>query len=222
MTTDLSSYIQQLRAQNTSDATIKKTLIDAGWDEAMVNDGLSGKSPVPPPPPPPNGKPVAKPQTGMWDAFEHILMFISLYGMTLALSFLIHIYIDKWFPGVSASGTRQTYDTYDTFRTFIINCSLATLLVNYPLFAFFHLNIKHRTFQNPVIRSLPSRKFLIYFTLVVTFLIAVGNVINAIFQLLSGNITSNFLMHLGTTLVIAGIVFVYYLLQVMEDRKNNV
>lgn len=219
MSTDLLSYIQQLRAQNTPDATIKKTLVDAGWDEVMVNDTLIGKSPVPPPPPPPSGKTVTKPQTGMWDAFEHVLMFVSLCSMATAASLLIHSYIDKWAPGITAYGSRSTQSSYDGFRTIIINCSIATLLVTYPLFAFFHLNIKQRTKKNPSIKSLLSRKFLIYLTLVVTFLIAVGNIIGAIYAMLNGNITVNFLLHLTATLTISGIIFLYYLLQVMSDRE---
>ena len=218
MSTDLQSYIQQLRAEQTPDETIKKTLIDAGWDVAMVNDALSGKSPVPPPPP--TGKPITKPQTGMWDAFEHILMFISLYSMAGAISLLVHLYIDKWFPGVGTSyGSRYSLSGNSAVNTVAIDFSIATLLVTYPLFAFFHLNLKQRTKKNPLIKFLRSRKFLIYTTLVVTFMIAIGNIIGAIFAMLSGNISNNFLLHLFATLVICGLIFAYYLLQVLEDRK---
>lgn len=225
MSVDLLSYIQQLRAQNTSDQVIKQTLVAAGWNEVVVSEALSGKNPIPtPPPPPPPTNVVAstKPQTGMWDAFEHILMFISLYSMAGAVSLLVHLYIDKWFPGVDTSyGSRYSLSGNSAANTVAIDFSIATLFVTYPLFAFFHLNLKQRTKKNPLIKFLRSRKFLIYSTLVVTFMIAIGNIIGAIFAMLSGNISTNFLMHLFATLVICGLIFAYYLLQVLEDRKLN-
>jgi len=222
-TSPLQSYISQLKKQGILDAEIKNQLVKAGWDSKIVDAALSGVLPPPPPPPSPttgNTAPLApKSATGMWDAFEHVLMFISLCSMATAAAFLVHTYIDKWFPGLTTYGGRSTSSGYDGFHTIIINSSIATLLVTYPLFAFLHLNVKHRTKNNPSIKSLRSRKFLIYLTLVVTFLIAIGNIIGAIYALLNGNITSNFLLHLSATLIIAGIIFAYYLIQVVGDRK---
>ncbi|OGM28050.1 hypothetical protein A2962_05540 [Candidatus Woesebacteria bacterium RIFCSPLOWO2_01_FULL_39_61] len=149
----------------------------------------------------------------MWDAFEHILLFISLYIFTIFLSLLIHYFIDRWIPK-SGRSTSSFYGGNTTIRMY-----LSAIIVSFPIFAYLFLRVTKRTMENPKLRKLKSRKFLIYTTLVVTFLVSLTTVIIIVYNFLGGNISLNFVAHFLTTLVISGTIFAYYLRQVKEDRQ---
>lgn len=156
--------------------------------------------------------------TTMWDAFEHILMFISLYVMATSIVLVLYYFIDKWFPGVTQD--RYSYSNND-WQLGVLRGYLAALIVSYPLFAFFFINTIKRTISNPLLRTIKTRKVLIYFTLIVTFIIMLIYVIQLVYKLLSGDVTVNFILHLLALFSVTGIIFVYYILQVKGDRKIN-
>lgn len=154
----------------------------------------------------------------MWDAFEHILMFISLYVMATSIVLVLYYFIDKWFPGVTEY--RYSYSNND-WQLGVLRGYLAALIVSYPLFAFFFLNTIKRTISNPLLRTMKTRKILIYLTLVVTFIIMLIYLIQLVYKLLSGDVTVNFMLHLLALFSVTGIIFVYYILEVKGDRKIN-
>lgn len=217
--TELEQYIASARAKGTPDDETRRKLLGVGWDDSMVSAALSeGAHEGVPLPPGEKGQKLAG-SLSMWDAFEHILMFISLLVLAVVFGQTLHIFIDKWVPNV-ASGDYG--DLLRSFHLILLRWYLATLIVVYPLFAFLFLHIYRRTQQNLEIRGLKSRKVLIYLTLTVTFLIMLWKVVNTIFNLLSGNLTSNFTLHLLVTVGISALIFGYYLQQVREDRAAYV
>ena len=156
--------------------------------------------------------------TTMWDAFEHILMFISLYVMATSIVLVLYYFIDKWFPGVTQA--RYSYSN-DDWQLGALRGYLAALIVSYPLFAFFFLNTIKRTISNPLLRIIKTRKILIYLTLTVTFIIMLIYLIQLVYKLLSGDVTVNFMLHLLALVSVTGVIFVYYILEVKGDRKIN-
>lgn len=219
ITKELLDYIRTAKSQNISDNQIRETLIASGWNRQDVNSAFLSTPPSPPSPVQtlPTGE-KAGPSANMWDGFEHILMFLSLYALATAISILLHTYVDRWIPNITEYG-RSRYNATSYFSNYLITGSLAAIIVSFPLFAFFHIHINKKSFIHPVIRSLKVRKFFIYATLVVTFLIGMGNIIAAVYSFLTGNFTTNFLSHLSVTLAIVGTMFFYYLQEVKEDRK---
>jgi len=158
--------------------------------------------------------------TTMWDAFEHILMFISLYVMAVSIALIMNFFVDKWFPGI----TSNSYSSYitDQVESTTLRAYMAALIVSFPLFAFFFLHITKRTISNSNMRNMKARKVLIYITLTVTFIIMLSSIITTVFNFLNGNLSVNFLFHILVTLIVSGIVFGYYFYQIKEDRKINV
>ncbi len=154
----------------------------------------------------------------MWDAFEHVLMFISLYVFSLASSLLLHTFVDKWIPRINEYG-QITDQVVVQVQSYMVRGFLASIIVSYPIFAALFLHLTKRTKQNPNLRSLKARKILIYLTLVIAFVVTITNVINAVYKFLSGNINLNFILHLAIAIAINGLIFVYYLTQVKEDRN---
>lgn len=157
--------------------------------------------------------------SNMWDAFQHILLFITLYTSATSLALILHYFVDLWLPPIMINNS--SYQGMKYFQSMLLRGYLSSLIVSYPIFSFLFLKITKKTIENPHMRSLKSRKFLIYFTLVVTFIIALANIISIIYNLLGGNVTFNFLLHFLITMTISGAIFTYYIYQIKEDRIKN-
>lgn len=214
---DIQTYIEASRAQGLSDQEIKQALMETGWTESQLQPYFS-KSSVPlPPPAPPLGSNI-KGGTTMWDAFQHVIMFISLYVYASSFGTLIHNFVDKWLEK-----TPSAYDYYSMsgVSDYVIRMATAALIVSFPIFAYLFVTLHKKTLENPAFRTISARKKLIYFTLVITFIIGIFEIARTIYSLLGGNTTVNFLAHFAVNLTIVGIIFGYYLNEVKEDRKHS-
>lgn len=216
----LPAYIEKSRERGKTDDEIKKSLVDGGWDERMVSDALGSHHTDPdlptPPPAPKSNVSGTSPTTG-WIAFEHILMFISLYVLATSIALLLHYFADKWYPGVRTS----SYVSTSSLGLTLVRGYLAAAIVSLPMFSFFYLSTAKSISANPLVSQNHTRKILIYFTLIVTFIIMLSSIIGFVYQFLNGNFTLNFLLHIGITFGVSGIIFGYYLGQVKADRKMH-
>jgi hypothetical protein len=159
----------------------------------------------------------------MWDAFEHILLFISLYFYSTSVALLLHQFVDKYYPGESTYNVfYRNADTLDDWQLTYVRGLMAAIMVSFPLFAFFFYRITKRSLENPATRELSARKKLTYFTMIVAFIILICNVISIVYNFISGNTTTNFLLHFLVSVGVSGIIFAYYLHQIREDRKIHV
>lgn len=223
MAQEVTRYIQAARKRDLSDRTIRENLLAEGWDLSVVETALTADLPVPKPP---NGSRSPRPAVSsannanissptMWDAFEHILMFISMYVLAITIGLTLSLFVEKWFPGAP-----DMYESgNNSWKLSMLRGYIASLIVSYPLFAFFFLRITRRTMDNPFVRTLKARKFLIYLTLVVAFIIVISNIISIIFNFLNGNVTLNFFLNFLIIVSISSLIFFYYLQQVKEDRQ---
>lgn len=212
---DIHSYIETSREQGLSDTDIKRTLLEAGWTEDQVKPLFhSAPVPLPPPAPPKSG---LKGGTTMWDAFQHVIMFISLYVYASSFGTLVHNFVDKWLEK-----TPSGYDGYgfSDFNDYIVRMATAALIVSFPIFAYLFITLHKKTIENPAFRAISARKKLIYITLVITFIIGIFEIGRTIYTLLGGNTTLNFLAHFVVNITIVGVIFGYYLNEVKEDRKH--
>ncbi|OGG00797.1 hypothetical protein A2153_00075 [Candidatus Gottesmanbacteria bacterium RBG_16_38_7b] len=152
----------------------------------------------------------------LWDTFEHILLFISLYVYAISFTLMLHQFVDVLSPGDKYSGWG---DYIGSFSKYIVRGYMASLIVAYPLFSFFFIRVKKRIMNNLEIRHLRPRKTLIYFTMVVAFIIVLSSIISIIFNFLNGNVSVNFVLHFLATVLVAGLIFAYLLNEVKEERK---
>ena len=144
----------------------------------------------------------------LWDTFEHILLFISLYVFAIAFTLMLHQFIDGISPAAENTNALRYVSKY------LVRGYLASLIVS-----FFFLRVKKRAQKNPDVRHLASRKRLIYFTMIVAFIIVLFNITSIIYNFLSGNVTLNFLLHFAATVGVASIIFAYLLNEIKEERK---
>jgi len=211
--TQLQSFIDQSRKVNVSDADIKSQLVKSGWNEEEVNSALATgvKTTVPVPPPPPSSQP------GMWISFLYIIMFISLYVSATAFGQTLHYFVDK-----NLALIKDTYSYASNFQDTLLRGYLAAMIVMAPIFIGLFLYLKKQELKAPIIRSFRSRKVLIYLTLIVTFLISIYRIIRTLFEFLNGEVSISIVLHTAITFGIAAAIFIYYLIEVREDRKKNV
>ena len=218
-------YIKRCQAMHVPDDEIKAQLLSAGWQEQDIENSWNTQIALPKPPLPPR-HPVTsevgfsspeKSEPSMWDAFEHILMFISMYVLATSVALTLHYFVDHYVPTVNAYGTSNNYMA--SFQETMVRGYLSAIIVSFPLFAFFFLDVNRRTIQHPYLRSLSARKTLIYITLVVTFIVVIANIIGIVYNFLGGSVTTNFFFHFLVTCGVSGIIFIYYVSQVKEDRK---
>lgn len=213
----LHQYVVKAREKGLDDGIIKQHLISAGWNEELVHFALTNNDDLIVPVPSASDTVTHVETAGtMWDTFQNILLFISLYVFATSFVLILHQFINHYFPPINA----LRYSMGPLNVNYVLRGQVAALLVSYPLFAYFFLaNIK-RTKKKPEIRLQKSRKQFIYITLIVTFVIVLINIISIVYNFLGGNITLNFFLQFITTVTVSSIIFGYYLLQVKEDRKQ--
>lgn len=238
MNESLHNYIKTLHEKGSSDEVIKSNLLSQGWDKNQVDAALkqsqdSEEVPIPVPPSvgfsapqasqtSPSAGPLSADPSGqnmrkgnMWDSFQHILMFISMYVLWISLMLMINTFIDRWVPAPSS----YYGSIYSSYSNYAVTGYMSSIIVSFPLFAFFFIKLTKDTKKNPFIRNLRSRKHLIYITLVVTFIVVLSKVVQIVYSFLEGNVTANFLLHFVNIVGSSGLIFAYYLGQVKEDRK---
>lgn len=208
---ELSVFIEKARQSKATDEQIRAALLQHGWAPDAIDGALrpaSSLETLAPPPP--------APHFGMWIGFLYIILFISLYVFATALGGVAHYAVDEY---IKDSLDQVDYTKY--IGQYLMQTYLSCLIVGFPIFAFLFLIIKRQVIKNHAIKGLRVRKILIYLTLVGTFLIMIGHIIGTVYGFLGGTVTLRAAAHLGVTFLVAGTIFVYFLLDVWGDRKQS-
>ena len=176
---DLSDYVKKARDQKADDDAIRAQLLKFGWSPSEVDDALAKKDQqqsvtLPPPP---------APHVGMWVSFQYILLFISLYIAATSLGGMLYLAVDKNITDPLDNINRYGY--VDSVNVYLVRGYLAALIVSYPIFAFLFLRLTKQLLAKPFLRGLRARKFLIYLTMVITFIILITHIIVIIYGLIS-------------------------------------
>lgn len=213
----LSDYVAAARKKAHSDDQIRQDLVSAGWDKKLVSAALASDADLPVPlPPPENDADTPRPvvQNFSTRGLEFIIMFIAMGVSAVALGSLLHSSVNTLFgsnePILSSGGS--------------VPFAASALVVAFPVLAYLFLRLKKAELASPLLRNDASRKRAVQITLVVTFLVGLGNVIYFVYSLMSGGDSSSYntfgsssansllgnFVHLVITLAIAGGIFVYY------------
>lgn len=148
----------------------------------------------------------------MWSAFQNILTFISLAFFAGAIHSLWSIFINFWVP--------TNNSIYSSMGTYLINGSIAALVVSTPFFISLFIITNSKYIKHPDLKNATLKKILNYITLIITFLILLIRTISAINTALSYAFTINFSLNLLVTLVITGVIFGYYLYEVRFEKHT--
>ena len=207
---ELAAFVREALLRGVPRAQVEQALSAAGWRPDQVRRALSAYADVAFPVPVPRPRPYLSAR----DAFFYLLLFTALWISAWNLGALLFAFIDRAWPdpAMRDSGARFR----DTIRW-----STANLLVAFPLFAVLSVALQRAVRRDPTRRASRVRRWLTYLTLFVGAGVLIGDVIALVHRLLSGELTTRFLLKVLVVAVIAGTAFGYYLWDLRQDEREE-
>ncbi|MBS9717455.1 DUF5671 domain-containing protein [Pseudohalocynthiibacter aestuariivivens] len=200
-------FVHDALAAGRSRDEISEALAKAGWAPNEISDSLNAwvDSDFSPPVPRPRAYVSAQ------EAFFYGLMFAAL-GMTAwHLTTLSFNLIDRWLP--DPSDIRPASYALGQMRW-----SIASLIVFAPLFLILNTRATRETRVDPGKSRSGVRKWFGYITLFIASISLLGDLMYAIFALLSGDLTLRFIAKSIVVAVVAGIIFFYFSKETNEKK----
>ena len=195
-----------LRSGQPRDA-VRAALEKAGWSNDQVADALAHYADVA------FAVPVPRPraQVSARDAFWYLLMFGTLYSSAFYLGDLLFGFINLAYPDDLNYGDRTEFVERS------IRWATAAVIVSFPVFLFAAWKTGKEVAADPTRRNSAIRKWLTYITLLVAAAALVTDGITLVFNLLSGELTTRFILKVVVVAVIAGAGFGYYTWSIRAD-----
>ncbi|MDO8585109.1 MAG: DUF5671 domain-containing protein [bacterium] len=144
------------------------------------------------------------------DVFLHILSIGTLYYVAVNFITLIWQYINIYFPD-------QLQPEYFSGYAGTIRFAMASLIIVYPVHCYV-MRLLYRDYAAiPEKRELRVRKWLVHFTLFVTAIVIIGDLVTLVYNFLGGELTVRFALKIVTVFLTTGAIFMFYL----RDLKNK-
>lgn len=149
------------------------------------------------------------------DFFLYFGAMAALYVSAFSLLALLFAYIDVLLPD------NLEYYRID-FSSGTIRFSIASLIIIFPTYIILTKILNNDVRRNPEKRDLWIRKWLIYFTLFVSGITIIVDLIRLINEFLGGELTTQFVLKIVSVLVVTGAVFGYYMLDLKGKWEREV
>jgi len=206
----LLTFVHTALERGSSRDEIRTVLVGAGWPTDEIAKALAAYADVDFPIPVPKPRPYLSAR----DAFVYLVVFVTLGLSAFHFGSLTFELINRAFPDVAdARG--------DAYSLAAIRRAIAALVVAFPIYLVLSFRVSASIKRDPTKRSSKIRKWLTYMTLFVAAFVLVGDFTTVIYSLLSGEITVRFLLKALTVIVIAGLVFGYYLWDLRDDQERT-
>src|SRR6185503_591876 len=154
------------------------------------------------------------PKSSPKDVFMHLMVFVALYVSVVSLIALLFQCINYWYP--------DPLNYYYEYALDGIRWSASALIVMYAVYVGVSWMINKELKSEPAKKNIKVRKWLVYLTLFASALTVIIDVISLIYNYLGGDISTRFFLKILAVLVVAGLVFGYYLwdLKTGTNRKK--
>ncbi|WP_460275105.1 DUF5671 domain-containing protein [Celeribacter sp. ULVN23_4] len=205
-TDQLAHFVRDALIAGRSREDIASALSEAGWARTEVEDALAtwADSSFSPPIPRP------RPYVSAKEAFFYALMFVAL-GMTawhiVDLGFDL---IQRWF-----SDSERAY-----WGSRSIRWSISALIVFFPLFMIMQRAEARSLARDPSRKRSAVRKWFGYIALFFASIALLGDILGAIYALLNGDLTTQFIAELALVAAVSGTVFGYFH-AAMKDAEDD-
>lgn len=143
------------------------------------------------------------------DVFLHLFNILTFYLSVVGIITLYIQYINALFP--------DALNYYFTGIADLVRVASSILLIAVPAYLFTAWLLAKDLLVEPQKRELRLRKWLVYFTLFVSAITIIIDLITFVYNFLSGEITTRFFLKILVVLLVAGAVFGYY----MWDLKRK-
>ncbi|HYN99648.1 MAG TPA: DUF5671 domain-containing protein [Actinomycetota bacterium] len=149
------------------------------------------------------------PDHGPRNVFVYLLNFLTLYLSALGAALVIWGLADHWFED-----PLDTYVSDGPIRT-----GIAMLVVAFPVFLYLNRSIATSVRSGEMDERSMVKKVLTYLTLFVLAITTIIDLISVIYVFLGGDLTARFAVRGVGILLIAGLVFLYYLSDLKEPKE---
>jgi len=210
MNPDLRDFVKDSLGKGIPRDNVRQALQAANWPADEIERALGHFAEVDFPVPVPRRRPYLSAQ----EAFLYLLVFLTLYVSAIQLGALAFNVIERWFPDPLDRNERL----YIPER---ISVPLASVMVAFPLYVWFTGILVRRLRRNPELRASKIRKWLTYLTLFVASATIITDLITLLTRLLQGELTTRFVLKVLVVLVIAVLVFIYYLSDLRPEEKEE-
>jgi uncharacterized membrane protein len=208
MTPDIHAFVKEALTKGLPKADVQKALKMADWPDDEIKAALDMYADVSFPIPVPRRKPYLSAR----EAFIYLLMFVCLYISAYHFGALLFDFVDRWIPDVTQSGSTDLSG---------IRMSVASLIVAFPLYLWLTSLTLNAIRKDNDRRTSKIRKWLTYITLFVAAGVIIGDLITLLFNLLGGELTLRFVLKVLVVLLIAGLIFGYYLWDLRKEEKES-
>ncbi|HRH23625.1 MAG TPA: DUF5671 domain-containing protein [Candidatus Magasanikbacteria bacterium] len=154
------------------------------------------------------------------DFFLHLLSIVTLYMSATAFITLLFQYVNRFFP----DALLPEYYYYDMSNG-PLRFAIATLVVVFPVYIWSAWYLQKGYTKHPESKTIGVRKWLIYLTLFVAIFMIIGSLISVLNSFLSGELTVRFFLKALSVLLVAAMIFSYYLYDIRDaltKGKRNV
>ena len=142
------------------------------------------------------------------DLFINLGAIVSLYTVVVSLVNLLFTAINTAYPKIERG--------YGIFGSQSISWPVATIIIFFPIFIFLMWMLERDYRINPEKQATGIHKWLSYITLFLAGLLLAGDLITVIFYFIDGQeLTTGFLLKALVLLVLAALIFSYYLYDIM-------
>jgi hypothetical protein len=207
---ELAGFVREALTRGVPRDLIEQALAEAGWRPEQVRRALANyadvKFPVPVPRP--------RPYLSARDAFLYLVLFTALYITAFNLGTLAFRFIERAFPDPAMRAA-------DTGFRHAVRWAVANLIVAFPLFVALSISMQRAIDRDPTKRGSRIRKWLTYLTLFIGAGVLIGDLIALVNGLLSGELTTRFVLKVLVVAAIAGTAFGYYLWDLRQDEKEE-
>ena len=211
MNQELNVFIRESLAKGLSKEKIKEVLQRANWQPDEIEQAMAHFADVDFPLPVPKRKPYLSAR----EAFLYLLVFLTLYISAFNFGSLIFSFINRAFPDIISG-----YNYPGPIGNTDISFALASLIIGFPVYLLLSSYLSRRVKKDPEIRTSKVRKWLTYLTLFLTAGVIIGDFIALLNQLFGGELSTRFFLKFLTVLVIAVVIFLYYLSDLKKEEKE--
>jgi uncharacterized Tic20 family protein len=152
------------------------------------------------------------PDHGPRNVFVYLLNFLTLYLSALGAALVIWGLADHWFED-----PLETYVSNEPIRF-----GISMLVVAFPLFLYLNRLIGKSIEAGEMSERSMVKKVLSYLTLFLIAITSIIDLITVIYVFLGGDLTARFAVRGFGILLIAGLVFLYYLTDLKEPKEDPV
>ncbi len=204
----LNAFVRDALTIGQPRAEIARVLAEAGWSKEQVTLALGTYADV--------AFPIAVPRPraslSAREAFLYLVLFTALYLSAFNLGTALYDLIDRALPDPAM----QSYGAGASIRW-----ALAGLVVAFPIFLWISNYVGREVAANPAGRLSPVRRWCTYLTLFIAVTFLIGDATTLVYNVLSGELTTRFLLKALVVAAIAGSALAYYLRDLRQSERES-